>query len=460
MTRARAVMAVILAGWSTAAPTSAWASWPWTREVHVPTARALAEAEQQWSTQAQAGAARRPASPPLTAEMFIRPPRVRQVEPDDGCCITRLRRLNVDPNTPEYDKLLLRLAEHFIEKRGYYERQREAFDEEIVEAEARGPRAKTEQLRAKRAKFVAHSHEASVQATKLLKTLTSAPAMAASPTIPEALLLIALESARLGETAPMREAAERLVLEFPDRPQAVGARLLLAEHAFGRGETAEAAAQYDRALTTARGAARAHAQVQRARCDLHGGATPEAIERLVAAIAATGATIATDGLYAEPLRRLRDAAREELVRTVAADGWPPRRAWPLLQRAGAGATPAEQAGPALLVRLAEVYFETGSHAASTAVYEQLAALFPGDERRCEWQARVVANTLASADRATQLREVDRLAALWRALKEGDAEQRIKRLCRDAALTATRGLALTLHRESAGPPASGAAEPGE
>jgi hypothetical protein len=147
------------------------------------------------------------------------------------------------------------------------------------------------------------------------------------------------------------------------------------------------------------------------------------------------------------------------VRAWATSGSPPARAWPLLQRAGAGATPAEQAAPELLVRLAEVYFETGAHAASTATYEQLAALFPDDRRRCGWQERVVANSLASADRAAQLREVDRLAARWEALKMGGEKLQIKRACRDAAVTAMRGLALALHRELAGPPAPGAADPG-
>lgn len=444
-------MVVAVVGWLTATPSPARAEWPWPREVHVPTASALVAAEQQWLAQVQAGAARRPASPPLPAEMFVHPPRPPQVEIDD-CCITRLRPRAVDVGHPDYPKLLMRLANHFIEKREYFETQREAIGEAIVEADERGNSTKAAALRAKQAKFEEQSREASEQAVKLLKALTTTPTMARSAEIPEALLLSALETARLGKVIEMRDVALRLAQEFPDSRHVVGALLVLAEHELGRGATVTAAALYDRALTIAKGATRAYALVQRARCELQGRATPKAIERLTAAIEATSAAMTTEAAFAERLRRLRDAAREELVRAVAASGSPPGRAWPLLQRAGAGATAAEQVAPELLARLAEVYFETGSYAASTAAYEQLAALFPDDRRRCGWQERVVANSLASADRAAQWREVDRLAGRWEALKMGSEKQQIKRTCRYAAVTAMRGLALALHREAAGPPA--------
>lgn len=435
-------------------PGLAWAEsggWPWTRVAREPTPDVMREAELTLAALVEAARVAPQPSPgePIHAEMFTQAPSFVLSHEDR---VERLR--NVQPGDPAYPDAVLGATGDYVMRREYYESQIRALDQEILRFEAEGKHELVARLRKKQVKFAAQAREASLQAARLLRTLTTTPGFEQMKDFDEVLYRAARESAYLGDELRMRESAGRLQREYPASPQVVRMQLVLADYTFDHGDIAAALGQYDQVLTTAKGPVRAYALYRRARCDLQArdGATPKfaaAVAGLTTTIEATIAAATTHPRYIEPLQALASAARQELVQAFAATE-PPKRAWALFRRLGVGPKEKGDIPQRMLRQLASVYFKAAAYAASTEVYEQLQELYPDARRHCVWQAAIVVNALARPDRATQLREALLLAWEWRTLRDDPtkhtSDERMH-ACSEPTHATLRSLALALHRES-------------
>jgi hypothetical protein len=426
--------------------------WPWSRVAAAPDPTVMRDAELALAALVEAARAAPSGGPlePIYAEMFTQAPRPNELNHADY--VRRLERMQ--PGDPGYPAMVLRAADELVMGREYHEGQVRIIDHIVPEYEAEGKHTAVLRMGEKQPAHAATARERSEQATKLYRVLTTTPGLEAMANFDEVLYLAAVEYGRLGDAPRMRESAERLLRERPGSAHVPRVQLVLADHAFDHGDVAGARRRYDQALTTAKGPVRAYALYRRTRCDLdaRGGSAPNfaaAVKGSTATIEATVAAGISDPKYSQPLQLLRHWARRDLVRAFAR-AEPPRRAWALFRRVGDGPTANEDIAMDMLQQLARAYFEDAAYADSTAVYEQLEELFLNSKRRCAWQAGVVVNALAGADRAAQTREALALAWYWRLLRDDPAQHTsLVRVaaCSEATHTALRSLALVLHREA-------------
>ena len=88
----------------------------------------------------------------------------------------------------------------------------------------------------------------------------------------------------------------------------------------------------------------------------------------------------------------------------------PDKAWDFFTRVGG------DFAPKMMEALAELYWEQGMFADSTKVYHKLMALNPESPRLCEWQNKVVRNTLSAGTKKDQVQEINRLGIAYDRVK--------------------------------------------
>ena len=96
--------------------------------------------------------------------------------------------------------------------------------------------------------------------------------------------------------------------------------------------------------------------------------------------------------------------------------------------------------------LAELYWEQGKAGDSTRVYKKIIAENMRSPRICEWQGKVLRNTLSAAGKAEQAQELERLGAVFEALP-AQQKNAAATECRNAFHDAARELAIIWHREA-------------
>lgn len=371
----------------------------------------------------------RPAPPPRTG----RPP-ARLADEYEG----RLKKLNpllkaTEVTHPDYPDLLMRLAQHFDEKQQYFLEQAAHIDVEIAATDP-AKSQKLHVLHAKRTKFQAQAREASEQMVKLLKALVSTPALGKSSLIPEALLVYSIELFRLGRDAEAKDAAIRLIQDYPDSPYVTNVYLRFAHYYLAHGKLTDARQLFDMVLTSPAIELHPNANVGLGWSWLRSesGEAPRPDLALTAFVHAIESKIAADDATVR-------SARDGLVHAFAAAGRPERAA-ALFQRLTTAPHPT-----LLLERLALAYTARGEHRESATIYTALAALEPSSPMRCTWQMRNLLTAVAARDPESQLRHTLALADLWRQQRDTSTHaQSVRRQCRDDTRTALTALAQQWH----------------
>jgi tetratricopeptide (TPR) repeat protein len=141
-----------------------------------------------------------------------------------------------------------------------------------------------------------------------------------------------------------------------------------------------------------------------------------------------------------PLER---EARRDLVKTYArTPGADPDRAFDFFRRVGGSEA------PAMLLALAELYWEEGMAAASSRVYRKVMTLEPRSPRLCGWQGKVLRNALSAGTESEQVQELQRLGASYRHVQQlAEVKADVIAECRDRYHDAARELAFVLHKQA-------------
>jgi len=364
--------------------------------------------------------------------------------------IEQLKRLlnATDPSDPEYADLLFRLADHFLEKKAYFELQSGALYEEIFQAEESGNKAKAGQLTAKQKEFDKKSKEASEQAVKLYKALTTSPALSKYKRIDEALYFYAFELGALGREQEMKDAYVQLIQSYPNSQYIPNAYLSFADYYFGKGQIGDALRLYEKVITFKDSPVYAYALYKMAWCHLNpiGTAEPRydlSLQYFVNTITATLEGRAGSEGNAKQLRR---DARRDLVQAYSQVG-KPSKAWEFFQKHGDGPKEDENMSRKMMELLAVRYFGQGFYTESTFIYKQLQEIYPTDPQTCEWQGRIVINALATDNKEVQWQETSRLGEFWEKFRDGDFKKAVKRKCRDETLDTMKQMATVWHDEA-------------
>jgi TolA-binding protein len=364
--------------------------------------------------------------------------------------IEQLKRLlkATDPSHPDYPDLLFRLCDHFLEKKAYFENQSGALYEEIYKAEEAKQKGKTDQLKAKQAKFDAQAKESSEQAVKLYKVLVTSPQLGKFKRLDEALYFYAFELGQLKRETEMKDAYIRLIQDFPNSQYIPNAYLSFADYYFGQNKIGDALQLYEKVITFKDSPVYAYALYKMAWCHLNPVGTAEprydlSLDFFVKTIQATLEGRAGSEANAKQLRR---DARRDLVQAYSQAG-KPTKAWEFFQKIGDGPKEDENMSRKMMELLAVRYFGQGMYTESTFVYEKLQELYAEDPQTCEWQGRIVINALATDNKDVQWKETAQLGEYWTKFKDGDYKQAIKRKCRDETLDTMKQMATVWHDEA-------------
>ena len=134
-------------------------------------------------------------------------------------------------------------------------------------------------------------------------------------------------------------------------------------------------------------------------------------------------------------------AKKDIVKAYAHVGGP-EKAWEFFQRTGG------DYAPKMMESLAELYWEQGQFGDSSRVYKKVIAQNMDSPRICEWQNKIVRNTLSAGNKKDQVQEIERLGAVFdkvadmKAIKKDQLEE-----CRNTFHDTTKELALIWHKEA-------------
>lgn len=364
--------------------------------------------------------------------------------------IGQLQRLlqATDRSHPDYPDLVFRLADHFLEKKAYFELQAGSLYEPIYQAEEAGNKAQMQQLKAKQASFESEAKKASGQAVKLYEHLVTIPELAKYHRIDEALYFYAFELGQLGRAEEMKAAYVKLIQDYPNSKYIPNAYLSFADYYFGQNQIGEALKLYEKVITFKDSPVYAYALYKMAWCHLNpvGSADPRydlSLQYFVDTIEATLKGQAGSDANAKQLRR---DARRDLVQAYAQQGRP-SKAWDFFSQVGNGPSKDEDMARSMMELLAVRYFGSGFYTESSFIYNELEQRFPEDPATCEWQGRVVINALATDKKDIQWKETAKLGDYWRKFRDGNYSKAAKQKCHDETLDTMKQMATVWHDEA-------------
>ena len=350
---------------------------------------------------------------------------------------------------PEYPDLLFRLADHFLEKKAYFDLQAGSLYEKIYDAEEKGNKQLAQQLKQKQKRFQSEAKKASAEAVKVYKALVSTPAFAKYKRMDEAIYYYAFELGQLGRESEMKQAYLRLIREYPNSKFIANAYLSFADYYFARNKIAEALKLYQKIVTGYPDSpVYAYALYKIAWCYLNpiGTAEPQYDKSLSYFVKTINATLQGKAGNEANARQLRRDARRDLVRAYVHAGRP-SKAWSFFQKVGNGPSKKEDMARKMMEMLAVAYFGEGMYVESTAIYKKLQEIYPNDPLACEWQGRIVVNALATDDKAIQWKETERLAQYWEEYRDSNHKKSVKRKCYNEALDTVKQMATVWHDEA-------------
>lgn len=386
----------------------------------------------------------------MDAAAFARQKEAVAQEVADKQIGTLKRLLNAsEPTDPEYPDLLFRLADHYLDKKAYFDLQAGSLYEQIYAAEEAGQGAKAKQLKQKQKTFEKKSKEASADAVKIYKALVNSKAFAKYKRLDEAIYFYAFELGQLGRDAEMQDAYLRLIRDYPTSKYIPNAYLSFADFKFGNNKIDEALQLYQKIVDGYPDSpVYAYALYKIGWCHLNpiGTAEPAYRTSLDYFVRTVKATLSGKAGSEANAKQLRRDARRDMVKAYVNAG-KPSAAWGFFQKVGNGPKKEENMAKKQMELLANAYFGNGMYVESSSIYKTLQSEFGSDAKRCEWQAQVVVNALATDNKTIQWKETDRLANYWEDYKDSKFKKATKKKCRDEARDTMRQMATVWHDEA-------------
>jgi tetratricopeptide (TPR) repeat protein len=371
--------------------------------------------------------------PAITIDQFIFQ-KQGQIQKLVDAQIIKMRRLiqvtqDDDPQKPDFD---FRLAELYAEKQRFYFSSAHQLDQKIFDAP---PTQKgTLQLQQKgfetlQQKWLLEAVKAYISATKFKKY----------ERMDEVLFKLAYLLTTVKKEDQAREFFLRLIKDYPDSKYIPDAYLSFAEFYFDKGEMDAALKFYEKVEQFPKSSVYPYAVYKKGWCYVNMGDYKTALETFVGVV-----RMATEGkvnINKNQKDALVKEAKKDIVKAYAHVGGPDK-AWEFFQRTGG------DFAPKMMEALAELYWEQGKFPDSTRVYRKVISMNMDSPRICEWQNKVVRNTLSSGSKRDQVQEIERLGAVYdkvgemKAVKKDQMEE-----CRNAFHDTSKELALIWHKEA-------------
>ncbi len=338
-----------------------------------------------------------------------------------------------DPQKPDY---LFRLGELYAEKQRYLSLNAGAYDEKIYDAQQAKNPGLAANLKQKQANL---RKEAGNAALKAVKSYVLASRYPKYRRMDEVLFRLAFLLEMVHKEDQAREFFHRLIKDYPQSKYVPNAYLSFAEYYFQKGEMENAGMFYDKVTDFPGSSVFGFALYKKGWVEINLGNFKSALQIFVRVI-----QLCENGKIpknqAGPLEK---EAKKDLVKAYArTPGASPDKAWEFFQRMGGSYA------PKMLDALAELYWEQGMFAESSRVYRKIIALNPKSQRLCEWQNKILRNTLSSSSKRDQVQELDRLGNVYDLMrKRTDVKRDIMAECRDAFHDTAKELALIWHKEA-------------
>src|SRR6516165_5001469 len=371
--------------------------------------------------------------PTLTVDQF-REQKTAQIQKLVDAQISKMRRLiqvtqDDDPQKPDF---LFRLGELYAEKQHYNFNMAHSLDQKIYDLpqNQRGSLlAQQKTYQDAEQKWLLEAVKAYIGATKFRKY----------ERMDEVLFRLAYMLTSVKKEEQAREFFLRLIKDYPNSKYIPDAYLSFAEFYFDKAEMDSALKFYEKVEQFPKSKVYPYAVYKKGWCYVNMGDYKTALETFVGVV-----RMGTEGkvnISAEQKSALIKEAKKDIVKAYAHVGGPDK-AWEFFQRTGGDFAPKMMEG------LAELYWEQGQFNDSTRVYRKVISMNMDLPRICEWQNKIVRNTLSAGTKRDQVQEIERLGAVYdkvgemKGVKKDQMEE-----CRNAFHDTAKELALIWHKEA-------------
>jgi tetratricopeptide (TPR) repeat protein len=371
--------------------------------------------------------------PAITIDQFIFQ-KQGQIQKLVDAQIIKMRRLiavtqDDDPQKPDFH---FRLAELYAEKQRFNFSSAHQLDQKIFDAPPAQKAALQNQQKAyeqTQQKWLLAAVAAYIDATKFKKY----------ERMDEVLFKLAYLLTTVKKEDKARDYFLRLIKDYPDSKYIPDAYLAFAEYYFDKGEMDAALKFYEKVEQFPKSSVYPYAVYKKGWCYVNMGDYKTALETFVGVV-----RMATEGkvnINKNQKDALVKEAKKDIVKAYAHVGGPDK-AWEFFQRTGG------DFAPKMMEALAELYWEQGKFPDSTRVYRKVISMNMDSPRICEWQNKVVRNTLSSGSKRDQVQEIERLGAVYdkvgemKGVKKDQMEE-----CRNAFHDTSKELALIWHKEA-------------
>jgi TolA-binding protein len=372
--------------------------------------------------------------PTITVDQFIFQ-KQGQIQKLVDAQIIKMRRLlqvtqDDDPQKPDF---WFRLGELYAEKQRYYFSTAHSMDQKIFDAQ--GSQKATLENQQKgylqlQDRWLLEAVKGYIAATKFKKY----------ERMDEVLFKLAYLLTSVKKEDQAREFFLRLIKDYPDSKYIPDAYLSFAEYYFDKAEMDAALKFYEKVEQFPKASVYPYAVYKKGWCYVNMGDYKTALETFVGVVRMTQeGHINVNKNQKESLQK---EAKKDIVKAYAHVGGPDK-AWEFFQRTGG------DFAPKMMEALAELYWEQGKFPDSTRVYRKVISMNMDSPRICEWQNKVVRNTLSSGSKRDQVQEIERLGAVYD--KVGEMKAGVKKdqmeECRNAFHDTSKELALIWHKEA-------------
>ena len=333
-----------------------------------------------------------------------------------------------DPQKPD---LYFRAGELHVERQRFFSNRARVLDQKIFELppDRRGPLLAEQQ-----------SWERKAQASLLeaVKSYIGATRYPKYERMDEVLFRLAALLTSVKKDDQAREYFHRLIKDHPTSRYIPDAYLAFAEHAFEAGEMDAALKFYEKVEQFPKSSVFPYAAYKKGWCYVNLGDHKTALETFVGVVRLT--QTGKGAVDRKQLEVLAKEAKKDVVKAYAHVAGA-EKARVFFAKVGG------DYAPKMMEMLAELFWQEGKAPESTRVYKQIIADNMTSPRVCEWQTKVLRNSLslASYDKALVTQELERLGAVWDKAPPTKREQAAE--CRGSFHDAARELALIWHREA-------------
>jgi tetratricopeptide (TPR) repeat protein len=371
--------------------------------------------------------------PTLTVDQF-REQKTGEIQKLVDAQIGKMRRLiqvtqDDDPQKPDF---MFRLGELYAEKQRFLFNQARALDQKIYELppNQRGSlQAQQKTYEQGEQKWLLEAVKAYIGATKFKKY----------ERMDEVLFRLAYLLTSVKKEDQAREFFFRLIKDYPNSKYIPDAYLSFAEFYFDKGEMDKALSFYEKVEQFPKSSVYPYAVYKKGWCYINLGDYKTALETFVGVVRMTQE--GKGNISKAQKQALEKEAKKDIVKAYSHVGGPDK-AWEFFQRTGG------DFAPKMMESLAELYWEEGKFQDSSRVYKKVIANNMDSPRICEWQNKIVRNTLSAGNKKDQVQEIERLGAVYdkvgemKGLKKDQMEE-----CRNSFHDTSKELALIWHKEA-------------